>query len=61
MKAFVKTSAVWLRTAHHPTMRDLVKLEVLLEIEGKWKLAIESYVPKFEAEVSHIRETEGTL
>lgn len=46
-------SAVWLRTAESQ-YAHLQKLEVLLEIDGQWRLVQEAHVPAFEAEIGII-------
>lgn len=60
MKTPITTTGVWLRTGNpDPRYPGLKKLEVLVEIEGQWRVAITSHVPSFEGECSHIAEGLG--
>lgn len=62
MKTPITTTGVWLRTGSpDPRYPNLKKLEVLVEIDGEWRVVITDHVPPFEAEVSHIAEGGGML
>ncbi len=60
MKTPFTGTGVWLRTGNpDPRYPNLKKLEVLVEIDGEWRVVITDHVPPFAAEVSHIAEGAG--
>ncbi len=55
MKRTLPVSGVWLRTA--PSKYPHLKaLEVLVEVEGKWRLVFTEHLPMVCGEVGHIAE-----